>query len=153
MLPPKDNYQDSFKEAQQELRKALASKSPAAVARDLEKSGWTWEWACAAVETIEYQYNPAQLYPDARRSQEIREKLQMQASFGAGLFLVGLIVTFVTFAIAMTVGGLAIIAYGAVFVGAGLWLKTHPQLKKYPDRPLPKYVPPRDPKAHDPVNY
>jgi hypothetical protein len=58
-----------------------------------------------------------------------------------------------TLAIALSAGGLIVIAYGAVFAGAGMWLKAYPQLKRYPDRPMPKYIPPRDARVHDPMNY
>jgi hypothetical protein len=53
MQPPTGNYKDSLFQVRQELTDALKINTPAAVARDLEKSGWPWEWACAAVETID----------------------------------------------------------------------------------------------------
>ena len=153
MQPPTENYKDSLIQVRHEVTDALRCNTPAAVARNLEKSGWPWEWACAVVETIEYKHNPARLSPDARRSQEIHDKLKSQAALGSGLFLVGLIVSIGTLAIALSSGGLIVIAYGAVFVGAGMWLKAYPQLKQYPDRPMPKYIPPRDSRVHDPMNY
>lgn len=153
MLPPKDNFKDSLSMVQRDLTNALKINTPASVAEDLKESGWPWEWACAAVEIIEYRYNPARLSPDARRSQEIHDKLRSHAALGAGLFIVGLVVSIGTLSIALSSGGLIVIAYGAVFVGAGIWLKAYPQLKQYPDRPIPKYVPPRDARDHDPVNY
>lgn len=152
MRPPSGNYKDSFSQVQHEVTLALKRKPPAAVARELEKSGWPWEWACAAVETIEYKYNPASLYPDARSSQEMHEKLKSRATLGVGLFFVGLVVSIGTLAIALS-AGVVVIAYGAVFVGAGMWLKAYPKLKQYPSRPMPKYVPPRDPGVHDPMQY
>lgn len=153
MQPPTKDYKESLMRVRQEVTDALKVGTPATVARELEKSGWSWEWACAVVETIEYKYNPAGLWPDARQSQMIHDKLKTQASVGAGLFLVGLITSIGTLAIAFSAGGLVVIAYGAVFVGAGMWMKAHPQLKRYPDRPMPKYVAPRDSRVHDPTNY
>ncbi|OYV05300.1 MAG: hypothetical protein CFE26_12310 [Verrucomicrobiales bacterium VVV1] len=153
MQPPTKDYKESLLQVRQEVRDALKVATPATVARQLEKSGWSWEWACAVVETIEYKYNPAKLSPDAQRSQMIHDRLKSQASFGAGLFLVGLIVSVGTLAIALSAGGFVVIAYGAVFVGAGMWIKAYPQLKRYPDRPMPKYVPPRDSRVHDPMSY
>lgn len=153
MKPPADNYKDSLLQSRQELTELLKINTPAAAARELEKAGWPWEWACAAVETVEYKYNPARLTPDARRSQEIRERLQSHAALGAGLFIVGLVISIGSLAIALSAGGLIVIAYGAVFAGAGMWMKAYPQLKQYPDRPIPKYVPPRDKRVHDPGNF
>ena len=153
MQPPAENYNDSLFQVRQELTDALKLNPPAVVARELEKVGWPWEWACAAVETIEYKYNPARLFPDARRSRQMHDNLKSHAALGAGLFLVGLVVSIGTLAIALSSGGLIVIAYGAVFVGAGMWLKAYPQLKQYPDRPMPKYIPPRDTRVHDPMNY
>ncbi len=153
MQSPNENFKDSLCQVRQEVTDALRVNTPAAVARDLEKSGWPWEWACAAVETIEYKYNPARLSPDARQSQEIHDKLKSRATLGLGLFLVGFFVSIGTLAIALSGGGLIVVAYGAVIVGAGMWLKAYPQLKKYPDRPMPKYVPPRDSHVHDPKSY
>ena len=153
MMPPTDNYNDSLFQARREIMDSLKINTPAAVVRNLEKASWTRDWACAAVEAIEYKYNPAGLSPSARRSQEIREKLQSQAALGAGLFIIGFVVSIGTLAIALSAGGLIVIAYGAVFVGAGMWLKAYPQLKQYPDRPMPKYVPPRDTRVHDPMKY
>jgi|GEM_PF-4589253 len=153
MNPPLGNYNDALIQVRRELTDTLRVNTPVAAVRELEKAGWSREWACAAVETIEYKYNPAHLLPDARRSQEIREKLQSHAAIGAGIFIVGLLVSIGTLAIALSAGGLIVIAYGAVIAGAGMWLKSYPQLKNYPDRPLPKYVPPRDKRVYDPKNY
>ena len=153
MKPPSNSYSASLSESRRDLMDFLEKNTPAAAAKELEKAGWSWEWACAAVETIESKYNPARLSPDARRSQAIREKLQSQAALGAGIFIVGLVISIATLAIALSAGGLIVIAYGAVFVGAGMWLKAYPQLKRYPDRPLPKYVAPRDRRVHDPTAY
>lgn len=153
MQPPTNDYKESLIQVSQQVTDALQVATPATVARELEKSGWSWEWACAVVETIEYKYNPARLSPDARRSQMIHDKLKSQASLGAGLFLVGLVISIGTVAIAFSSGGLVVIAYGAVFVGAGMWMKAYPQLKQYPDRPMPRYVAPRDSRVHDPTNY
>ena len=140
MIPPAETFKDSLAQSRQELTDFMRVNPPAIAARELEKSGWSWEWACAAVETVEYKYNPARLTPDARGSQEIREKLQSHAMLGAGLFVIGLVVSIGTLVLALAAGGLIVIAYGAVFCGAGMWLKAYPQLKRYPDRPIPKYV-------------
>ena len=153
MKPPLETYKESLTESRGELTDFLRGNTPVIAARELEKSGWTWEWACAAVETIEYKYNPARLAPDARRSQEIREKHQSHAMLGAGLFVIGLVVSIGTLALALAAGGFIVIAYGAVFCGAGMWLKAYPQLKRYPDRPLPRYVPPKDSRNHNPGEF
>ncbi len=153
MNPPAENYKDSLLQARHELIELLKVSTPASAVRELEKAGWSREWACAAVETIEYKYNPAQLTPDARRSQEIRERLQSHAALGAGLFTIGLVISIGSLAIALSAGGLIVIAYGAVIAGAGMWMNAYPQLKQYPDRPMPKHVPPRDKRVHDSTNF
>lgn len=153
MNSPAKTFKDSLIQSRQELTDFMRVNTPVVAARELEKAGWSWEWACAAVETVEYKYNPARLSPDARRGQEIREKHQSRAMLGAGMFVIGLLVSIGTLALALAAGGLIIIAYGAVFCGAGMWLKAYPELKRYPDRPIPKYVPPKDSRNHDPGNF
>lgn len=83
----------------------------------------------------------------------MREKLQSQAMLGAGMFVIGLLVSIGTLTLALAVGGLVFIAYGAVFCGATMWMQAFPRLKRYSDRPLPKYVPPRDKSKHDPGSF
>lgn len=153
MKSPAETYRDSLLQSREELTNFMRINAPAVAARELEKAGWPWEWACAAVETVEYKYNPARLSPDARRSQEIRERLQSKSMLGAGIFVIGLLVSIGTLTLALAAGGLIVIAYGAVFAGAGMWLKAYPQLKQYPDRPIPKYVPTKDSSVHDPGSY
>lgn len=153
MKSPAETFKDSLVQSRQELTDFMSVNTPAVAARELEKAGWSWEWACAAVEAVEYKYNPARLSPDALRSQEIREKLQSHAMLGAGMFVIGLLVSIGTLALALAAGGLIVIAYGAVFCGAGMWLKSYPQLKRYPDRPIPKYVPPKNGRNCDPADF
>lgn len=153
MKSPAETFKESLIESRQELTEFMKVNPPASAALELKKAGWSWEWACAAVETVEYKYNPAGLSPDARRSQEIREKLHSRAMLGGGIFIIGLIVSIGTLALAFAAGGLIIITWGAVFCGAGMWMNSFPKLKRYPDRPVPKYVPPKDSRSHDPANF
>jgi len=69
------------------------------------------------------------------------------------MFLLGLVGSIGTLALAIQGGGLVIIAYGAVIVGAGMWMESFSKLKKYVDRPIPKYRPPRNSAVHDPGEY
>lgn len=153
MKPPLETFKDSLTQSRRELTDFMRINTPAVTARELEKAGWSWEWACAAVETVEYKYNPAGLSPDAKRSQEIRERLQSRAMLGAGLFVIGLLVSIGTLALAIAAGGLVVIAYGAVITGAGMWMTAYPQLGRYPDRPLPRYVAPRDSRNSSPADF
>lgn len=153
MKPPAETLKESLIQSRRELTEFMSTQTPAATARELEKAGWSWEWACAAVETVEYKYNPARLSPDAKGSQEIRERLQSQAMLGAGLFVIGLLISIGTLVLAFKAGGLIVIAYGAVICGAGMWLKAYPQLSRYPDRPLPRYVTPRDSRNSSPADF
>lgn len=138
------SLQDAINANRMRLIDLLKSRKPEEVALLLGKEGWSREWACKAVRTVETIHNPAQLPHGAERNQAIREKLQMHAGLGAGIFLVGLIITIFTVATALAFGGLVIIAYGAIFVGAGMFIRAYPQMKRYPDRRLPVFLPPKD---------
>ena len=131
----------------------LKRESPEQAALSLEREGWPREWACAAIAHIETKHNPAGLVHGSVRNQELREKLQTRAALGGAMFVIGLLVSLGTLVSALYTGGWIVIAYGAVFTGAGMWLQSFPLLKKYPDRRMPVYVPPKDPKDHNPNNY
>jgi hypothetical protein len=153
MKSPLDTYNDSLRNSRAEIIDALKHQTPMVVATQLEQSGWHREWACLAVETMELKYNPAGLFPNPQASQKTREKLQSRGGLGAALFFVGLVVSVGTLWVAVSAGGLVIIAYGAVIWGAATWLGSYSKLKQHPDRPIPKYVPPRKKGVHDPGNY
>jgi len=145
--------QEAINENRARLLDELKRGTPMKVALLLEKEGWSREWACKAVQTLEVKYNPAHLHDGSVKNQEIREKLQMRASIGAGLFILGTLVTVVTLLSALAHGGLIVIAFGAIFSGASLWGHNYSRLKKYPDRRLPIYLPPKDSTGSRPQDY
>jgi hypothetical protein len=153
MNPPTDSYAESLKLVRDQLIELMKGKTPYEAALLLEKAGWSREWACAAVEKIEYSHNPARLVPDAKRSQATRESLQSRFALGVGLLVIGLLVSLGTLFVALSVGGWVFIAYGAVITGFGMCAQTLPLLRRYPDRPLPRYVPPKDARVHDPGSF
>ena len=120
------SLQDAINQSRPRLIEMLKQGKPQQVALQLEKEGWSREWACKAVRTVEIRNNPAHLPHGAEKTQAIRERLQMHAGLGAGLFLVGLLTTAITLSAALAFGGLAIIAYGAIFVGAGMFIRRIP---------------------------
>ncbi len=99
---------------------------------------------------MEYKYNPAGLSPDAKSSQEIREKLYSRAMLGAGIFVVSFIIAV---GVLVLSGKLVLIAFGTAIAGAGMGLTAYPQLGRYPDRPLPRYVAPRDSRKSSPADF
>ena len=153
MTHPADSYEVTLRKNAQEIRGLLQASVPFQVALELEKRGWPREWACAAVETIECQYNPAGVAHGPIVNQKLRDASQMRFYLGIGLFVIGALVTVVTLATALESGGLVIVAYGAILSGASMAAVSFGGLKRYPDRPIPKYLAPRNPNEHDPGNY
>ncbi|WP_200267261.1 hypothetical protein [Luteolibacter pohnpeiensis] len=153
MKNPASTYQEAFDAERNSIRILLQTQTPIEVAQRLTKNGWPWEWACAAVECIELRENPASLPHGSAANQRYREKLELKANLGLGLLIIGLLFSLFTLVVAFNFGGTAIIAYGAVICGAGLWLNVRPKLKFFPNRRLPKYQPPRDPKVYSPDSY
>ncbi len=144
---------EAFKLHRGEITKLLATTTPEKAALSLEKNGWPRKWACKAVTELETTRNPSNLPQGWAHNQGRREKLQSTATIGAFLFIVGSLVSLISLASALHSGGWIIIAYGAVVSGAGMWMKSYPELKRYPDRKLPIYVPPRDLKNSNPDDY
>ena len=149
----KTTLKEAFRDHKPAILDLLRTTTPEKAAIAMEKSGWPREWACKAVVEIETTRNPANLPNGWASNQRLREKHGSAAMFGACLFIVGALVSLATLGIALHSGGWILITYGAVITGAGLWLKNPPEVKKYPDRRLPLYVPPRDPKNSDPSQY
>lgn len=149
----KTTLKEAFREHRSEILGLLRSATPEKAAIILEKNGWPREWACKAVVEIETTRNPSNLHDGWASNQRSREKHESAAMLGACLFIVGTLVSLITLASALHSGGWIIIAYGAVITGAGLWMKNAPAVKKYPDRRLPVYIAPRDPKNSDPSQY
>ncbi|MFD0892054.1 hypothetical protein KBB96_11555 [Luteolibacter ambystomatis] len=123
------------------------------MALELEKDGWSREWACAAVREIEVKYNPAGLRDGALLNQKLRDHFQFRLFAGIGLFAIGLVVTVATLVSALNFGGWIVVTFGSIISGAGMAVTSFQRLKRYPDRPLPVYFQPRDPKVDDPGSF
>jgi len=150
---PQPSLQETINQNRMRLVELLKKEKPQKVALMLEKEGWSREWACKAVRTIEIRHNPTNVPHGPEKNQQIRDNLQMHAGMGAGLFVVGLLVSLLSFVFAMIGGGLVIFAYGAIFVGAGMFMRAYPKLKQYPDRKLPLFLPPKDARGARPEDY
>ena len=151
--PSTPDLQTAINENRSRLIDLLKQETPEKVALILEKEGWTREWACKAVRTVEIRNNPTYLRDGVIQHQKIRERLQMQVGLGAGIFIVALLISIATLASALAFGGLIVITYGAVFVGAGMFMRAYPHLKRYPDRRLPVYTPPKNARGEDPQDF
>lgn len=151
--PARGTLQDAINENRQRLVELLKKGSPEKTALILEKEGWSREWACKAVQTIETRHNPSNLVHGPKHNQQIRERLQTHAGIGACLFTIGFLVTTLSLISAFSSGGWIIIAYGSIFAGAGMFLKSFPQLKRYPDRKPPLFLPPKDSGDGSPQDY
>lgn len=149
----KTTLKEAFRDHRLAILDLLRTTTPEKAALILKKSGWPREWACRAVTEIETTRNPANLPNGWTNNQWRREKHEGRATLGACMFLVGTLVSLITLASALHSGGWIVIAYGAVITGAGMWIRNAPEVKKYPDRRLPVYIPPRDPKNSNPADY
>lgn len=148
-VPSTTDLQTAINENRSRLVELLKQESPEKVALILQKEGWTREWACQAVRTVEIRNNPTNLREGVVQNQKIRERLQMQVGLGAGIFIVALLISIVT----LISGGVILIAYGAMFVGGGIFMRAYPHLKRYPERKLPVYIPPKNARGEDPQDF
>ncbi|MGC4017136.1 MAG: hypothetical protein QM755_21885 [Luteolibacter sp.] len=153
MISSGQSYEMTVASTSVKLREMLKGSPPCRVALDLEKEGWSREWACAAVREIEVKYNPAGLRHGALMNQKLRDQAQGRFFIGIGLFSIGLLVTLVTLISALNFGGWIFITFGSIISGAGMALTSFQSMKRLPDRPLPLYVAPRDPKVDDPGSF
>lgn len=132
-----------------EILDLLKRETPLKAALVLEQAGWPRDWACHAIRQVEIEQNPAHLPYGAVENQKRRDRCQLRLSCGAGLFFVCLLLV-----VGFLFGGrIAILPTVGIFVGLGMWLKEIPELKRYPDRRLPVYTPPKDARGHNPGQY
>ena len=132
-----------------EIVDLLRKQVPVQAALSLEKEGWPRDWACEAIRKLEVEQNPGNLTLGSIANQAAREKLSLHVTLGAGLFFVCLVL-----GTGLLISGRIFIpCIVGIFVGAGLWMKAAPALKRYPDRRLPAYIPPKSLRGHHPDQY
>jgi len=149
-----NSYPDAVKAHKLKVLEELKKSTPKHVVALLEKNEWSREWACKIVAGMENKYNPANLERSLTENQRLREKYSKRAFFGGLALFIGVIVTIGSLVLALSSGGLVIVAYGAVLSGAATFWSGIANVGKYPDREIPVY---REPevkvKGHNPDTY
>ena len=148
------DYREAVKAHKSAVLEQLRNHKPKHVVATLERNGWSREWACNIVAGMEKKYNPGNLRYPPDENQRLREKYSNRVFFGGAALLIGLIVTIGSLFLAFSYGGLGIVAYGAVLWGAATLWSGLTNVKSYPDREIPRYMPPVEKaEGHSPESY
>ncbi len=147
--PRQQDLKSAMRTHRREIIDLLRRETPVRAALVMEEAGWPREWACHTIRQIEIEQNPANLAHGPVLNQKMRDRLQLQVACGAGLFSLCLLAD-IGFLFA---GRIAIPPLVGLVAGLGMWLKAAPELKRYPDRRLPVYTPPKDQRGHNPGQY
>ena len=147
-------YREAVKAHKESVLEQLGKSKPKRVVALLEKNGWSREWACNIMAGMEKRYNPANLKWGPEENQRLREKYSTRVFLGGGALLIGLIVTIGSLILALSFGGLGIVAYGAVLWGGTTLWNGLSKVGSYPDREIPVYIAPEvKAEGHSPDAY